>query len=1707
MMKRLGLMVAVLGLLSAPARATSPEQTALRTVACDGATTGFAFNYAVNSADDLKVILVDQTTTPYTATRLTMTTHYTVTAPNGRWPAASCTVTTLATYSSSYTLVITTDSVLAQTLALDSVWRPITVERALDKIMLALNEQRRQINQAPHNPDALGTSPTTELPGYGAAGYVYRTAAGGFSLEQATDLVVGTDVQAHDADLDIWAVITPHASWRDILDGTTTTLSNLRTVAAQLGRPYINVKTDYGAIPDDDEDDTEAIQAALAACGTAGGGVVFVPAGTFLYSGILQIPSYTRLVGTGPASILQPTANTTIRFTGVNRAGIEHLALIRGEVAMSSGIRVVEDSNDIVLRGLYVRRYGQPVHLYDGNDVKVQDCLFEDCGYEVVQENNYACNRVHVDRCTFRGGYAFSVEGNAAYTTDVNDWSITNSVFLSHADYPTAGSHDGAIALSRVRNAIIAGNIFWRIAGSGVIHLEDVIGRAIIANNVFEDCVGGYGYIDILNNAKDTTISNNIFVHTNAALTSYGVRSYADYYTNDLTITGNRFIGNGDRTFTAVGLSYMSTGRKIITGNHAELCNTAFSFLRTDNVLFANNTAVSCNTALRVGGGNNDDWTVSNNHLVADVNAISVPHDATHPRNRRWVVSGNRCDPNVIAYNAQNWTVYGNQIVAGGTWSIDNGACQFLRAYLNTTADSEPNLYQPGQTLTAAAVTIGGPAYTPDGWWKLDDDAASTAVADSSGNGYHMAAQANTDTLTTAGVVGTALTFNGTSDYASIGSAPFSGHASGTVSFWVKANDPAAVESYLFATADPSVTTKYLGIKLYSTTGKIGVAQRNADTADNLNGSTVLQANEWYHVAVASDNSDYFLYVNGEAEALTVTSGSNTGDWMDSVAGAANVSIGAIVRSSVVSYFAGVLDDVRVYSETLTASDIAYLYRAQRDSGAETFAGTLTVNGVEITGSSVADDTAYDATSWNDNMDAATKNAIRDKFESLGGGGFDATALDDLTWSDGANAANTWTFNVSGTDTTMIFGSGMLSLSHDLTVTGSDILVGAAGVKLTGDGDGAITFLGLGDGYDEDLTLNLDDAENAGTFTSSTGLATLNFSGIALQESGVGVLNNDEIDASAELAAIMDDETGTAGALVFSDSPTFVDDITLATAGVLLTGANGSLTILGKGDGQDEDIKLDLNTTANTLTITSPTSSLDKIDASGITITATFAGALTGNVTGDVSGSSGSCTGTAAVATAVTITDNESTAENNPLVFVADGDLDGGNLGLETDGDAYYTPSTGIITATGFAGALTGNVTGDVSGNAGTVTNGVYTGDAGTVFLAPDGDGSSLSGVVTSESDPVVGAVSGIVKADGKTAISAATGADVNDLWGSVRDNLVYASPDGSPGTAIFRALVADDIPDLSGTYAAAGHDHSGTYVEDVNDFFGSTRNNLIYASPDGSPGDPIFRALVADDIPDLSSVYSAAGHDHSGVYVEDVNDFFGSSRANLFYATPNGSPGEPILRAIVAADVPTLNQNTSGTAANLSGTPALPNGTTATTQAASDNSTKLATTAYVDTGLGGKQATVTEGSLSDSVIVSADIKDGEVGAADLASNLKTFTINFVIDGGGSEIADNVQLWAEVPCSGTITAARLLADQSGSIVVDVWKDTYANYPPTNDDSITSATPPTISGAVKSEDVTLTSWTTTVTAGDIIKINVDSCTTITKCTLVLSGTKS
>lgn len=68
----------------------------------------------------------------------------------------------------------------------------------------------------------------------------------------------------------------------------------------------------------------------------------------------------------------------------------------------------------------------------------------------------------------------------------------------------------------------------------------------------------------------------------------------------------------------------------------------------------------------------------------------------------------------------------------------------------------------------------------------------------------------------------------------------------------------------------------------------------------------------------------------------------------------------------------------------------------------------------------------------------------------------------------------------------------------------------------------------------------------------------------------------------------------------------------------------------------------------------------------------------------------------------------------------------------------------------------------------------------------------------------------------------------------------------------------------------------------------------------------------------------------------------FSSQTANTFLAAPNGSAGVPTFRAVVAADVPTLNQNTTGTAANVTGIVAVINGGTGVTASSGANSVVL---------------------------------------------------------------------------------------------------------------------------------------------------------------------
>ena len=156
-------------------------------------------------------------------------------------------------------------------------------------------------------------------------------------------------------------------------------------------------------------------------------------------------------------------------------------------------------------------------------------------------------------------------------------------------------------------------------------------------------------------------------------------------------------------------------------------------------------------------------------------------------------------------------------------------------------------------------------------------------------------------------------------------------------------------------------------------------------------------------------------------------------------------------------------------------------------------------------------------------------------------------------------------------------------------------------------------------------------------------------------------------------------------------------------------------------------------------------------------------------------------------------------------------------------------------------------------------------------------------------------------------------------------------------------------------------------------------------------------------------------------------------------------------------------------------------------------------------TPLAHKTSHETGGADALTALAASVITTGTIASARLPARIGG--VGIVIDGGGSAITTGVKGFVEVPFACTITAATLLstdaAATAGSIVIDIWKDAYAAYPPVVGDSITASAKPTLSAANKSRDTTLTGWTTAIAAGDVLGFSVTSATTVSRVALSLT----
>jgi len=342
-----------------------------------------------------------------------------------------------------------------------------------------------------------------------------------------------------------------------------------------------------------------------------------------------------------------------------------------------------------------------------------------------------------------------------------------------------------------------------------------------------------------------------------------------------------------------------------------------------------------------------------------------------------------------------------------------------------------------------------------------------------------------------------------------------------------------------------------------------------------------------------------------------------------------------------------------------------------------------------------------------------------------------------------------------------------------------------------------------------------------------------------------------------------------------------------------------------------------------------------------LTVAATLGTHTSGNYVATVAGTanevevSGSGSETAAVTvglpSAVTVT----TSLTTPLVNISGASIviEGATANdFETtltvtdptaDRTITFADATGTVVTTGNLSAATEHIE-DIVG-AQVATNGSHTGITATYDDA--GDGAIDLALVTENVQDIAGA----------------------QLATNGSHTGITATYDDAGDGAVDLALITESVEDISGAQLATNGSHTG-----------------ITATYDDAGDGAIDLALITENVQDITGAQIATNGTHVGLTA--AYDDAGDGAVDLTVAATLGTHTSGNYVATVAGTANEVNVSGSGseTAAVTIGLPddvtiagvltvsgSIANGAVATTQSASDNSTKLATTAYVDTGLG----------------------------------------------------------------------------------------------------------------------------------------------------------
>ncbi|MCM3338276.1 right-handed parallel beta-helix repeat-containing protein [Paenibacillus sp. MER TA 81-3] len=340
---------------------------------------------------------------------------------------------------------------------------------------------------------------------------------------------------------------------------------------------WLNVKS-FGAKGNNKTDDTAAFQKALK---QAGGGVVYVPRGTYVISDTLQLKGNTSLIGDGKAlSIIRMKARGKdgIRIIDANQAYVGHIqirdVLNPGE-AESHGFNVMSGKHVVLehCQAFNCDNTGIRIgfdHRGVTEDCKVLFCevskVVEGSGIEVIRADGAVVLGCTVAECAQHG---IRICGAKRATVSYNTLSYNNQ-----SDISIQGFGDGQDVSHRAERFLVSHN---QCKGGGQhagIMLFNYANNGVVSENVVQNNVVGIeAYAPKQRGNYDVSFTNNVIMQCQTGIRVLGTQKRLYFKQNAIMDFGLNELAKNTAQLTGIDINGLGESLNHIFVEHNSITN------------------------------------------------------------------------------------------------------------------------------------------------------------------------------------------------------------------------------------------------------------------------------------------------------------------------------------------------------------------------------------------------------------------------------------------------------------------------------------------------------------------------------------------------------------------------------------------------------------------------------------------------------------------------------------------------------------------------------------------------------------------------------------------------------------------------------------------------------------------------------------------------------------------------------------------------------------------------------------------------------------------------------------------------------------------------------------------------------------------------------------------------------------------------------